>query len=87
MNFFQYSWKFSAAWPVCAATTMLADLLPSSMVSLMPAAAAFQASANLRRAVSSPSGQLCPTTIGKSQVTSLGISIPTGLLPRSSKST
>ncbi|MBB5954977.1 hypothetical protein FHS29_001547 [Saccharothrix tamanrassetensis] len=32
-----------------------------------------------RSAVSSPSGQLCPTTIGKSQVTSLGISMPTAV--------
>src|SRR4051795_5540644 len=47
------------------------------MTPCTPSAAVRYASAMRRRAVSSPSGQLCPTTIGKSQVTSLGISMPT----------
>ncbi|MBP2179769.1 hypothetical protein JOM49_001295 [Amycolatopsis magusensis] len=86
-NFFQASANLSAPSPVHALSTSSAPLVPMSAAGLIAFAAVCQASRRFRSLSSSPSGQLSPTTMGNSHLTSSGISIPTGQTPPPSFST
>ncbi len=80
-NFFHCSTNASAPSPVQLSRIPDAAWLPASEAGPIADDAVCHASRSARSLVSSPSGQLSPTTMGSSHLTASGISIPTGHCP------
>ncbi|ONI88849.1 hypothetical protein ALI22I_17955 [Saccharothrix sp. ALI-22-I] len=80
--FFHASSNASAPSPVHPSRTPVAPCSAVELTCGIASAARCQASRSARSSSSSPSGQLSPTTMGSSHLTSSGISIPTERYPR-----